>query len=155
MLFRWLWHYFYDIIKSRWSFRKWLLVLFKLEYLNRAEDCSSAIRSYSLCYGWLVIWRLVNHIQPISLSRSVSLHFLLSLSSSLLQSNHFTFSEFLSWNRRTKYQANRSFWQFNFNARLSVNLIIILSNHPINVFYIYNDHLVSSPFWHHLSGVKD
>lgn len=57
-------------------------------------------------------------------------------------------------NWRTKYQDHRSFWQFNFNAWLSVNLIIILSNHPINVFYIYNDHQVSSPFLHHLSGVR-
>lgn len=57
-------------------------------------------------------------------------------------------------NWRTKYQDHRSFWQFNFNAWLSVNLIIILSNHPINVFYIYNDHQVSSPFLRHLSGVR-
>lgn len=58
-------------------------------------------------------------------------------------------------NRRRKYRSYRSFWQFNFNAWLSVNLIIILSNHPINVFYIYNDRQVSSPLLHHLSSVRD
>lgn len=62
--------------------------------------------------------------------------------------------DLLSWNWRTKYQHYRSFWQFNFNAWLSVNLIIILSNHPINVFYIYNDHQVSSLLLHHLSSVR-
>lgn len=62
--------------------------------------------------------------------------------------------DLLSWNWSTKYQHYRSFWQFNFNAWLSVNLIIILSDHPINVFYIYNDHQVSSLLLHHLSSVR-
>lgn len=80
-------------------------------------------------------------------------------SSPPFSSSFLLLSVFLQWicssrNWRTKYQHNRSSWQFNFNAWLSVNLIIILSNHPINVFYIYNDHRVSSQSLHHSSRVR-
>lgn len=92
--------------------------------------------------------KLVNHLRSLSLCLTFIPYFhpFAVILSVYLQQRR---------NRRRKYRRYRSFWQFNFNAWLSVNLIIILSNHPINVFYIYNDHQVSSPLLHHLSSVRD
>lgn len=130
--------------------------------------CTSMIRYYTSRYTVVLplpTEKSWHHIKHINLEGSVEWKWKACKSSLLSHPILLSFYIFLpvlplislppvdlsSRNWRTKYQHYRSFWQFNFNAWLSVNLIIILSNHPINVFYIYNDHQVSSPFFHNLS----